>query len=239
MGAGHLLDAITRELAARRVFIVILSKSAFASTWVRQECQWVFQLYMREPDRVILPITAQPIEASDFNEWLFLESFRRIEATGYQPLPPKESIDKALNTLVLTPDEVSSEPRPSRSKRTQGSQSVLWVDDRPSNQLYERRALEQLGITFTISTSTDDAVGKLVQHHYDAIISDMSRPPDDRAGYALLDQVRRLRPAIPVIFYTSSRDPRHVLEAKARGAYGQTYLTAELFDLVQAALERK
>jgi TIR domain len=69
MGAGHLLDVIQRELRARSVFIVILSKAAFTSKWVTRECQWAFHLYDHEPDRVILPITAEPIESSDIDRF--------------------------------------------------------------------------------------------------------------------------------------------------------------------------
>jgi CheY-like chemotaxis protein len=203
---------------------------------VTQECQWAFNLYTRQPERVILPVTAQPIEPSDFDNWLFLESFKRIEAQECQPLPLPEAIAKTLRTLVLTPSQVISGKSVSTQTSTQEGRSVLWVDDRPSNQVYERRSLEAFGISFTISTSTDDALGKLIQHRYDAIISDMSRPPDERAGYTLLEQVRKLSITVPFIIYCSSRRPEHVAESLRRGAYGQTNLTTELVELVTQAL---
>ena len=114
---------------------------------------------------------------------------------------------------------------------------MLWVDDRPSNNAFERRSLEELGISFTISTGTDDAIGKLFQHDYDAIISDMSRPPDALAGYKLLEQARKLQPAAPFILYCGSRTPEHIADAKRRGAYGQTNRPDELFRLVTRALD--
>jgi CheY-like chemotaxis protein len=39
--------------------------------------------------------------------------------------------------------------------------SILWVDDRPANNIYERQAMEALGIRFTISTSTEEALQML------------------------------------------------------------------------------
>ena len=51
--------------------------------------------------------------------------------------------------------------------------SVLWVDDRPINNTYERQALEALGIQFTISKSTEDAVERLQRKNYNVIISDI------------------------------------------------------------------
>lgn len=236
LGAGHLLDVINRELASRPVFIVVLSKAAFASRWVTQECQWAFNLYSREPERVILPVTAQPIEPRDFNSWLFMESFKRIEASGGLPLSQPEAIAKTLQTLVLVPGSASHAAPTYTPQAQRTGLSLLWVDDRPSNNVHERRTLERMGITVAISTSTDDALGKLVQHHYEAIISDMSRPPDMRAGYTLLEQVRTLGVGAPFILYCGSHTPEQVAEAKRRGAYGQTSALYELLELVRSAL---
>jgi CheY-like chemotaxis protein len=236
LGAGHLLDVISRELASRPVFIVILSKAAFGSRWVTQECQWAFNLYSREPDRVILPVTAQPIEPTDFNAWLWLENFRRIEGPAHSPLPVAEAIEKTLRTLVLGPAiQTQVAPAMGRAVERKG-RNVLWVDDRPSNNIFERRSLEESGISFTISTSTDDALGKLVRSHFDAIISDMSRPPDNLAGYTLLAEVRKMGVSAPFMLYCSSRRPEHVFESKRRGAFGQTSSANELFALVREAL---
>jgi CheY-like chemotaxis protein len=122
-------------------------------------------------------------------------------------------------------------------RRIEGSQ-VLWVDDRPDNNNYERQALEALGVKFVISTSTDDALSKLMTRHFDAIISDMGRPPDARAGYTLLDKLRSSGNQIPFIIYASSRSPEHQAEARRRGAVGCTNNATELFEMVVSALQR-
>ena len=83
LGAGHLMDVIQQELDRRKIFIVILSKNAFASKWVKRETGWAYSLYDRDPTRVILPVTASAIERDDFSGatgWLYLEEFKRIEA---------------------------------------------------------------------------------------------------------------------------------------------------------------
>ena len=122
-------------------------------------------------------------------------------------------------------------------RRIEGSQ-VLWVDDRPGNNNYERHALEALGIKFVISTSTDDALVKLKVQHFDGIISDMGRPPDAQAGYTLLDKLRSSGNQIPFIIYASSRSPEHQAEARRRGAVGCTNIATELFEMVVSALQR-
>jgi hypothetical protein len=58
LGPEVLRDDITRELAERPIFLAVLSPAAFAASWVRDECQWAYDLPLREPDRLLLPIVA-------------------------------------------------------------------------------------------------------------------------------------------------------------------------------------
>jgi CheY-like chemotaxis protein len=114
---------------------------------------------------------------------------------------------------------------------------VLWVDDRPANNIYEKRALEALGIRFDISISTQDALRMLQKEKYNAIISDMGRPPDLRAGYTLLEQVKAMGITTPFIIYAGSRSPEHIAEARRRGAIGTTNIPQELFEMVVNAIK--
>lgn len=122
-------------------------------------------------------------------------------------------------------------------RRTSKS-NILWVDDRPSNNIYERQALEALGISFTLAKSTEEALEKISQQPFDAIISDMGRPPDSRAGYTLLDALRAQGVQTPFMIYAGSRDPRHVAESRRHGAIGCTNNANELFEMVLSALGR-
>jgi len=124
---------------------------------------------------------------------------------------------------------------PKTSRQIEGA-SILWVDDRPMNTSYERQALEALGAQFTISKSTEDAIEKLDRKRYDLIISDMGRPPDQQAGYTLLEQVKARNFTTPLIIYASSKRPEHIAEARRRGAFGTTNEPQELFEFVVAAL---
>ena len=124
---------------------------------------------------------------------------------------------------------------PATARQLEGT-IVLWVDDRPINNTYERQALEALGIQFTISKSTEDALEKLKQKTYAIIISDMARPPDQRAGYVLLENVQAMHIPTPFIIYAGSKRPEHIAEARRRGAFGTTNDPLELFELVIRAL---
>ena len=120
--------------------------------------------------------------------------------------------------------------------RRAGRATVLWVDDRPDNNVHERAALEALGVSFVLSTSTEDALEKLKRQSVDAIISDMGRPPDPQAGYTLLDKLRARGDQTPFIIYAGSRAPEHRAEARRHGAIGSTNRPDELFEMVLSAL---
>ncbi len=122
------------------------------------------------------------------------------------------------------------------SKQIAGA-SILWVDDRPSNNIYAQRALEALGIHFTLSTSTEDALKLLSKKMHDVIISDMGRPPDKLAGYTLLEKIKERQIDTPFIIYASSRSPEHVAESRRKGAIGCTNNPQELFEMVVDAIK--
>jgi len=114
---------------------------------------------------------------------------------------------------------VVSEVVTPRAIRRASESTILWADDKPADNLHEREALEALGVNFVLCTSTEDAVERVTRESFDAIITDMSRPPDPTAGYALLDALRKLGVRTPVIIYTRSLVSR--AEARNRALTGQ------------------
>ena len=109
---------------------------------------------------------------------------------------------------------------------------VLWADDHPEKNTYERQALEALGVHFVLATSTEEALNKIKRQSFDAIISDMHQPLDQQAGFTLLDKLRSMGNKTPYIIYASSASSA---EAKRRGAIGATNRPNELFQMVMAA----
>jgi len=116
--SGELLREIQRELHRRHVFIVILSKAAMhRSGWVADECAWAYDLYRDEPGRTMLPVTGAPIETSDFlPDWIYLRAFRRIEAAGLQPFPPREAASRTVAALrpATAPIQRDATPKPAQ-----------------------------------------------------------------------------------------------------------------------------
>ncbi len=116
---------------------------------------------------------------------------------------------------------------------------ILWVDDNPGNNTYEKQSLEVFGIRITDSLSTKDAMEKLARNHYDLIITNFKRPDEDQAGYALLDALKGQGIQTPVIIYSSVATVEFQQAARNRGARGQTNTPQALFELVLNALLSK
>lgn len=115
---------------------------------------------------------------------------------------------------------------------------VLWVDDHPENNYYTRSALEALGIRFTISTSTEDALEKVHQFSYNVIISDMVRAPDKQAGYTLLERLQEEGFHIPYILFAGPSTPERKAGIAQRGGFAVANGAPDLFRLVIDAIKK-
>jgi CheY-like chemotaxis protein len=116
---------------------------------------------------------------------------------------------------------------------------ILWVDDRPENNTYERQAFETMGLRFTLALSTNEAFERLSQAKFAAIISDMGRREGPREGYALLDRLRKEGDRTPLFFYAASNAPEHKRETREHGGQGCTNNGQELFEMVTRAVIKR
>jgi len=139
----------------------------------------------------------------------------------------------AANTISVAAVAQSITPRVLRKA---GEAIVLWVDDDPGFNVHERQALEAVGVEFDLAKTTEEALGLAAGRRYDAIITDMGRPRDNRAGYTLLQKLREAGDRTPVVVYSGSPKPEHRAEALEKGAFGATSRPDELFRLVLDAI---
>ena len=178
---------------------------------------------------------------------LTVEQLERIIA-GAVSLAAATAKDRAGTSSF---DEVGSEVRSAAGKVLAGFQAsetasrearddwrnrILWVDDRPQNNTYERRAMESMGLEFTLAESTDEALRILSTRRFAAIISDMGRKEGPREGYRLLEAFRAKDKTTPFFIYAGSGAPKHRREAALRGAQGSTNVAGELVDMVTRSL---
>jgi CheY-like chemotaxis protein len=142
------------------------------------------------------------------------------------PVPTKPNVDANEETSKLV-KSLGAERGTKKPRKL-----VLWVDDRPDNNVIERQSMAAYNIDFVLAKSTGQALAELRQQQFDAIISDMGRPPDSRAGYTLLEALRGSGDETPYFIYAGSKDPTHVREARSRGAQGTTNVGDELLQML-------
>jgi len=151
-------------------------------------------------------------------------------ATAKSDTPTSENdIQKIVDAVRQALPTRSQEPEEWRNH-------VLWVDDRPDNNIYERRAFEAVGLRFTLVLSTNEALDLLRRNKYAAIISDMGRREGSREGYVLLDSIRSQGSQTPFLIYAGSNLPEHRRETADHGGQGTTNNPQELFQMVLKAI---
>ncbi|MBU2739377.1 response regulator [Acidithiobacillus concretivorus] len=152
-------------------------------------------------------------------------------ASAKQPENSAGVTETQLREIV---NVVSNVPR--QLKHEKWRNRILWVDDRPENNVYERQAFEAQGIEFSLALSTDEALELLKTNKFAAIISDMGRKEGPQEGYVLLEKLRSMGDQTPFIIYAASNLPEHKKMARERGAIGSTNRADELFQTVMSAV---
>ena len=141
--------------------------------------------------------------------------------------PNSELSQKQLEKILELVNRTSKRENVVSSKNR-----ILWVDDRPENNIYERKAFEAQGIEFSLALNTDEALELIENNDYVAIISDMGRKEGPQEGYKLLKEIRGSKNDVPFFIYAGSRSPEHKKMAKAKGAQGTTNRADELYKMV-------
>ena len=114
--------------------------------------------------------------------------------------------------------------------------SVLWIDDRPDDNISERRAMEAYNVKFDLAKSTDEALIKLNKKRYDLIIGVTGTPLEPTGEYTLLRTLRS-RKLTPYYIYTGPGETEEISKARTDGAQATTNTPTELNSRVLAVLE--
>lgn len=97
---------------------------------------------------------------------------------------------------------------------------VLWIDDRPDNNVYETLALQRLGKLVTVATSSAAARIYLSGMDFAAVVTDLERDGDPDAGRRFIQELRAAGNRIPVLVYTGNASSSAAAAARAAGADG-------------------
>lgn len=112
---------------------------------------------------------------------------------------------------------------------------VIWIDDYPSNNLYESLILKSIGIEIDYAKSSEEALEMIKSKDYNLIISDISRNGKDDAGLVFYKGLVNRNIKIPIIFYVGNVDRNKGVPPRA---FGIADLPNELIHLVLDVIER-
>lgn len=101
--------------------------------------------------------------------------------------------------LIFTRSFIKKGKNASKSKKE--NKTILWVDDRPENNVYVRNILEGMGLEIITALSTEQALMWIKHNDVAIIISDMGRKEGPREGYVLLDKLRSEGINIPFLIF--------------------------------------
>lgn len=123
-----------------------------------------------------------------------------------------------------------------------GNGSILFVDDEEAIALLGQGMLEHLGYEVAVFTSSLAALETFRQapHRFDLVITDQTMP--SLTGEALADELRRIRPDIPIVLCTGFSHAIDAKKAKAQGIDAflmKPIMGHDLFQVVQRILSQK
>jgi CheY-like chemotaxis protein len=144
-----------------------------------------------------------------------------------------------VSSSKLQPKHATESAIRTQSAERLDGMRILWVDDRPSNIRFERKAFEELGAQVHLAIDTNDALLIVQEIPFDLVISDMGRPSGQRAGFTLLSKIREMGNKVPFIIYAGSNAPHHKEEAVRAGAIGCTNNPYDLIDMVLKASRQR
>jgi CheY-like chemotaxis protein len=123
-----------------------------------------------------------------------------------------------------------------------GTEKILLVDDEEAIVRMEQQMLKQLGYQVTTRTGSIDALEafKANPDRYDLIITDMTMP--NMTGIQLAQEIKKIRPEIPIIICTGFSDQINEEKCKAMGIQGyvmKPIVRKEFAGTIRTVLDRK
>ncbi|NOT27712.1 MAG: hypothetical protein HOP16_16620 [Acidobacteria bacterium] len=111
---------------------------------------------------------------------------------------------------------------------------ILWVDDHPENNTWERSLLKTFNAETTTVETTRSALACLESERFDIVLSDGRRENVPDEGLRALPSIEKASAEASVIFYVGA-----LRSGRPAGAFGITNEPNELLHLILDALERK
>lgn len=164
-----------------------------------------------------------------------------LKLFGFEITLLKEDLDQVASQEASKRGiEISEDDKWSALKRAQHiapvilGARILWVDDHPEGNLQLLKILLSLGASVDHAGTTDEALKLLRKHTYHAVISDIERGDNVKAGTELVSKMWDEHVYRWTIFYVTDLKP-----GLPEHAFGITNRPDHLLHLVMDALERE
>jgi CheY-like chemotaxis protein len=146
----------------------------------------------------------------------------------------QEEVPAVAGALQAARSGSSGLRRAEQVERVLRGARVLWVDDHPENNAWERELFRSLGVVIVPVESTRSALACLQAEPFDVVLSDIRRDGEPIDGIDGAMQIHSAVPSLPIVFYIRDFTHRRIPEP----ASGITNEPNELLHLVLDRLER-
>ncbi|MCZ8376039.1 MAG: response regulator [Beijerinckiaceae bacterium] len=144
-----------------------------------------------------------------------------------------KSIVEELNPNLGENSEISGDLNEISTRKR-----VLWVDDNPGNNVFLIESVNRDGWDVDTAISTSDALKKISQLNYNAIISDSTRYEDGIenrfAGLEFLKALQKNKNEIPILIFTGREGARLTSHFINAGASKITSSGSEIFSFLRS-----
>jgi CheY-like chemotaxis protein len=123
------------------------------------------------------------------------------------------------------------------STPTLAPKALLWVDDFPSNNALLIESFTKEGIDVVLSLDTNDALNKLKNGDFSAVITDLGRKENGidnpNAGLDLLIEMKKIDLNLPTLVFAGPRGISHKKKLLEHGAAEVTVSGVDVFRFVK------
>jgi CheY-like chemotaxis protein len=192
----------------------------------------------------LLPVIAHVIESRKFEIELAGMKISVQDALDQLPRQIADLQERIVGVEQRLPTDGGEPALPAPADETSSgaakSGRLLWVDDRPTANVFEMKALEDEGWAIDQATSTAEALGRIdgAWRRYAVVISDMGREEERGyepiAGIQLAEAIRAHAGDLPIAIYTSGQGCARAPEAHEAGVDLVTASPIELLAFVRS-----
>jgi tetratricopeptide (TPR) repeat protein len=155
------LTAFRREARRRSVVLALVTREALESAWVKQQLALIHEDYQREPNRLLLALSAEQSGASDLATREWLRDYRRVELV--EARLTAEVIERTVQLLTLSAARTVAQAADTLEDMvTRGKVLLAWQAYEEAAQAL-RRAVQLEAASFVAWFSLGYAYGCLVR----------------------------------------------------------------------------